>query len=152
MGRHWLGSMAGGLRASGVAMILDVSARTLTDGERTATLTPASVTIMRALVRVDRVSFDALIRALWPNDEPSDAMNTLTTHIYKLRRTLRDADFPPLVGSVFRFGLTLNARVTITNDGGEPAVIPADMVPLLRAILYRTPGAASDRLLALVGA
>ena len=133
-------------------MILDVAARTLTDGERVIALRPGWVKLLQCLAaRSGQTHRDHVCNYIWADDPPDDAANALHCLLDSLRPAMRRAGFSPLIKAQWGGYLTLSQPVTVVTADID-AVIPADMVPLLRAILYRTPGAAADRLLALVGA
>lgn len=134
-----------------MTLTLDSGRRTLSDGTRTLRLRPAWVTVIQAMA-YGRCSYSQLIVARWAGRETEDPMNALKVEISVLRAALRQAGFSPLVITVWGVGFRLAEAVTVVNDISAGVTIPAELVPLLRAILYSTKSSASDRLLAVVGA
>ena len=131
-------------------MLLNKFSRILIHDGLKVRVTPFHVRLIEALASVypsPRMP-ETLFGALWPDADGIDCDNTFGVQVCKLRRLIADAGLPPLIWTRH---MLIGLEMPVDMIGEQPDIIPSDLGPLLRELLWSHPNKrGADRILSVL--
>ena len=108
------------------AIVFNLSSRRLSYGDQVVTLTPTQGRIMHALAAGKPVLLPAIISFVWHiDDEPGDPDRNVKTQVFRIKRQLKESNFPLRINVIWGRGYVLSEPISLISSYEPPILIPA---------------------------